>query len=466
MNNKAADTLRGMKTFLVIWVGQLVSIIGSGLTGFALSVWMFEQTGQATPIALNALFFNLPRVILSPIAGSVADRYNRRLVMMLADTGAALTTLAIAVILFSGNLQVWHIYLTTAISASFSVFQEPAYRASITMLVPKKDLARAGGIQQIGFAVQSILTPLIASLLYLAVGLKGVILVDFATFFVAIGALALVRIPQPKPTTEVEEPGEKQSMWRDALFGWKYLRKRPGLFGLLWYYAVVNFFLSLSGVLVIPLVLSFGAATDIGVIQMAGGAAMLIGGVLMGVWGGPKSHLIWGVIATIGLSGVGYFMAGLRPSTLLIGSAQFVILFFIPISAALSQAVWQKKVAPDIQGRVFAIRGMIAYMIIPLANLVAGPLADNIFEPLMQEGGALSSTFVAGLVGVGAGRGIALIFIVSALSLWLSSGYAFANPRIRNLEEEIPDEIPDEPEEIEDVLDEKEQQPVMEGSGG
>jgi DHA3 family macrolide efflux protein-like MFS transporter len=461
MSSKAFETLRGMKTFLVIWVGQLVSIIGSGLTGFALSVWMFEQTGQATPIALNALFFNLPRVILSPIAGSMADRYNRRMILILADTGAALTTLAIAIILISGNLQVWQIYLTTAISAAFSV-----YRASITMLVPKKDLARAGGIQQIGFAVESILTPVIASVLYLAVGLQGVILIDFATFFVAIGALALVHIPQPKRTTDGEGEGQKKSMWQDAVFGWQYLRKRPGLFGLLWYYAVVNFFLSLSGVLVIPLVLSFGVATDIGVIQMAGGAAMLIGGVLMGIWGGPKSRLIWGVIAAIALSGVGYFMAGLSPSTLLIGSAQFVILFFIPISAAMSQAVWQKKVEPGIQGRVFAIRSMIAFMIIPLANLVAGPLADKVFEPLMQVGGALSTTFVANLVGVGAGRGIALIFIVSALSLWLSSGYAFANRRIRNLEQEIPDAIPDEPEEIDELPGEGEQQPAMQTSSG
>jgi MFS family permease len=292
MKSSPLETMRGMKTFLVIWFGQLISIIGSGLTGFALSVWIFEQTGQATPIALNALFFNLPRVILSPFAGSVADRYNRRLVLIVADTGAALTTLAVAIILFTGNLQVWHIYLTTAISAVFGAFQEPAYRASITMLVPKKDLARAGGIQQIGFAIQTILTPLIASLLYLSIGLRGVILIDFVTFFIAVGALLVVRIPQPKPTTEVEAGEEKQSMWQDALFGWKYLRKRPGLFGLLWYYAVVNFFLSLSGVLAIPLVLSFGAATDVGVIQMAGGVAMLIGGLAMGVWGGPKRRLI------------------------------------------------------------------------------------------------------------------------------------------------------------------------------
>ena len=465
MSSKPLETLRGMKTFLVIWAGQLVSIVGSGLTGFALSIWMFEQTGQAMPIALNALAYNLPRVIFSPIAGSVADRYNRRIVLILADCGAALSTLAVAMIMFTGNLQVWHILLTTAISSTFSAFQEPAYRASITMLVPKKDLARAGGIQQIGFAIQSILTPLIASLLYLGIGLEGVILIDFATFFIAIGALLVVRIPQPKPTTETEEDGEKKSMWRDTLFGWQYLRKRPGLFGLLWYYAVVNFFLSLSGVLMIPLVLSYGVATDVGVIQMAGGAAMLIGGLAIGVWGGPKKHLIWGVVAAIGLSGFGYFLAGLRPVTWLIGLAQFVILFFIPISAALSQAVWQKKVAPDIQGRVFAIRAMIAYLIIPLANLTAGLLADNIFEPLMQEGGALSESFLAGVVGAGAGRGIALIFIISAISLWVSSVYAFANPRIRNLEEEIPDAIPDEPEDVPAVAEEEEQ-PVLQTSSG
>jgi DHA3 family macrolide efflux protein-like MFS transporter len=447
-------TLRSMRTFLVIWAGQLMSLIGSGLTGFALSVWMFEQTGQATPIALNALFFNLPRVLLSPIAGSAADRYNRRLILILADTGAALSTLAIALILFSGNLQVWHIYLTTAISSSFGAFQEPTYRASITMLVPKAHLARAGGIQQVGFAIQSILTPGIAGLLYLAVGLGGVILVDFVTFFFAIGALLATRIPQPKRSSG-DEGGGRPSMWRDASYGWRYLRQRPGLFGLLSYYAVVNFFLSLAGVLIIPLVLTIGTAADVGLVQMAGGAAMLIGGLVMGVWGGPRRRLIWGVVGAIAMSGLGYLMVGLSSATLIIGASQFVILFFIPISAALSEAVWQKKVAPDVQGRVFAIRAMVAFMIIPLANLVAGPLADRVFEPLFADGGPMESTLVGDVVGTGPGRGIAMIFVVSAASLWIASAYAFANPRVRGLETEIPDAVPDEPGEIEVVVEDQ-----------
>ena len=438
---------KNMRTFFTIWIGQLISIIGSGLTGFGLSVWIYTQTGEATPFALNALFFNLPRIIFAPMAGSIADRYNRRKIMIIADTASAVTTLGAAALLFSGNLQVWHIYTVTFLSSIFGSFQEPAYRASITMIVPKKDLGRAGGIQQMGYATQSILIPLLAGVLYAVVGLKGIILIDFLTYFFAIGALLLVRIPQPKLTTKVIEDGEKSSMWRDALFGWKYLQERPGLFGLLWYYAAVNFFLSLAGVLMGPMILSFGSEVELGIGQMMGGAAMLIGGLIMGTWGGPKERKIWSVIAAIALSSLGYLIAGLKASIYFIAIGNFVIMFFIPISAALSQAVWQIKVPPDIQGRVFSIRAMIAWSIIPLANLVAGPLADKIFEPLMVEGGLLANTVIGEMIGSGAGRGIGLVFIISAVFLLITSLIVFTNPRVRNLETEIPDAIPDEPEE-------------------
>lgn len=442
-----------MRTFLIIWFGQLISIIGSGLTGFGLSVWIYEQTGQALPIALNALFFNLPRVLLAPFAGAIADRYDRRSIMILADIGAAVATLGVVVMLLTGRLEVWHIYLSTILSSSFGAFQDPAYRASITMLVPKEDLARAGGMDQMSFAVQSIITPLLAGVLYAGFGLQAIIVIDFATFLFAVGALALVHIPQPQSTIGGLEDSGRDSMWRNATFGWKYLLKRPGLFGLLWYYAVVNFFLSFSGVLVAPLVLSNGTPAELGVVQTSGGVAMLVGGLIMSFWGGPKSRRIWGVIAAIAISGFGFLLAGLRPSTSLIASAQFVILLFIPISAAISQAVWQMKVAPDIQGRVFAIRSMIAFSIMPIANIAAGLLADKVFEPLMAKGGFLGGTIIGVAIGVGSGRGIALIFVISALFLWLSSIIAFATPRIRNLELEIPDAIPNRPSEVQPEID-------------
>ena len=444
------QTPKSMRTFLIIWIGQLVSILGSGITGFGLAVWIYTETGQATPFALTALFSNLPRVLLSPIAGSVADRSNRKRIMILADTASALVTLGVAFLVFFGDLQVWHIYVTATLHSIFGTFQDPAYRASITMIVPKKHLARASGIQQIGFATQSIVIPLLAGLLYGLIGLKGVIVIDFVTFFFAIGALMFVHIPQPELTTGVVE-GEKPSMWRDAVFGWQYLAKLPGLFSLLWYYAAVNFFLNLGGVLSGPLILSFSGSEALGVVQTAGGAGMLIGGVLMGTWGGPKKRRIWGVILTIFCSGFGYLIVGLQQTIWLIALGQFVFLFFIPISAAMSQVVWQTKIPADVQGRVFAIRGMIAYSIMPISNLLAGPLADKVFEPLMAEGGGLADTFVGDLLGTGPGRGIAVIFIISAIFLWLLSMLAFSYPRLRNVEEEIPDAIEDDEPEAENT---------------
>ena len=437
---------KNMKTFLVIWIGQLISIIGSSLTGFGLSVWIFTQTGKATPFALNAVAYNLPRIVFQPLAGSVADRYNRKKIMIIADTAAALVTLAVAALLFTDNLQVWHIYLSSAVSSTFSAFQEPAHRASITMIVPKKHLARAGGLQQVGFAVNSIVVPMLAAFLYGTIGLNGVILIDFITFFFAIGALLMVHIPQPELKTQVDDDG-KSTLLKDAVFGWNYIRERPGLFGLLWYYAGVNFFLSLTNPLWGPLILSFGTEIDLGTVQMAAGVGLLLGGMVMGVWGGPDKRKILGVIAAIGLSSTGFFIASLRPSVLFAAVGQFLFLFFIPVSAALSQAVWQVKVPADIQGRVFSIRAMIAWSVMPLGNLIAGPLGDDLLEPLMAEGGDLSRTFIGKMIGVGTGRGFALAFLICGIFLFGLSLFVLIYPRVRNLEIEIPDAIPDDLEE-------------------
>ncbi len=439
---KIEHSPRNMKTFMVIWLGQLISIIGSGLTGFAMGVWIYDQSGQATPFAVNALFATLPSVLMMPFAGVLADRFNRRYLMIMADTGAAAVTGVAAALLFLGDLRIWHIYLITLVGATFSTFQRPAYMASITMLVPKKDLARAGGMMQMGSSIQAILTPLMAGALYGLIGLRGVILIDAATYVFAVGALAMVHIPQPERSVGDSAGGER-SFLEDALFGWKYLRARPGLLGMLLYFATVNFFLSFSGVLSSPLVLSFSSAAELGVVQMAGGGAMLVGSVAMSAWGGPKRRVPW-LIIFIALASSGLLVSGLEASIPLIASGRVILLFFIPFAAALSQAVFQIKVPPDLQGRVFAIRGMIATSITPVAYILAGSLADNVFEPLLLQGGALSQTVIGEWLGVGPGRGIGLMFAISCLFLWAESAAALAHPRIRRVEDEVPDAISDE----------------------
>ena len=235
------------------------------------------------PFALTVLFANLPGLLLLPLAGSLADRWNRKALMILADTGNALTTLALFILLLGGELQTWHIYLLVTVGSVFSAFQEPAYQASVSMIVPKTDLTRANGIAQTAQAVQSILTPLIAGGLFVSIGMRGIILIDFITYFFAVGALIIVRIPQP----ELSHGGKQQKgqIRQDLSFGWKYLRARQGLFGLLWYFAMVNFTLNFAGVLTGPLVLSAHPASAYGLVQTMLGAGLLTGGLLISVLG-------------------------------------------------------------------------------------------------------------------------------------------------------------------------------------
>jgi len=435
---------KNMRTFWIIWGGQFISMLGSGLTNFGLGVWIYEKTGQATPFALAALFSTLPALILMPFGGAIADRFSRKKLMILADSGAALTTAIAAVLLFVGDLQVWHIYVLATFSSIFSAFQEPAYTASITMVVPKKNLARSGGIIQMGQAATGILTPLLAGALYALIGLKGVILIDAVTYIFAAGSLLIVNIPQPsRDFSDSSHDEQKPSLFSDAAFGWKTLRTLPGLFGLLLYFASVNFFLSLSSILAGPLVLSFGSAADLGIVQMVSGTAMLVGSIIMSAWGGPKKKKVPALIGFIALAGTGLLISGLVSNTWVISAGRVVLLIFIPFASALSQAVFQTKVAPEIQGRVFSIRGMISRSMTPLAFLLSGPLADQIFDPLMAEGGLLSETFLGLMLGTGPGRGVGLLMITSGICIWAVSFLAYTHPRIRNLEIEILDAIPD-----------------------
>ena len=427
-----------MKKFLVIWIGQVISILGSGLTSFALGVWIFEQTGQATPFALTVLFGNLPRILLSPIAGSLADRWNRRWLMILADSGDALVTLGVVILLMFGNLQIWQIYLIALLSAVFAAFQEPAYTASITMLVEKKDLARANGLVQMSEALEMLVAPLLAGVLFVAIGLHGIILIDFITYFFAVGALLLIQIPQPR--LSAEDAGQKSSFVQDFIFGWRYLKIRTGLLGLLIYFALVNFLLNLSGVLMGPLVLSFAPASTLGLVEMVSGAGMLAGSILMSAWGGPQRR-IQGVFGFIALGAFGLLITGLRANAFFPSAGLFLLLFCVPLASGLSQAVFQSKVAADVQGRVFAMRAMISRSMMPLAFLLAGPLADFVFEPMMRPGGGLARTFAGNMLGTGAGRGIGLIFAISGIVLIGASTLAYSSPRIRLVEYELPDAV-------------------------
>lgn len=436
------NTTKGMRTFIIIWLGQLASMIGSGLIGFALSVWIFDKTSQATPFAMTALFSTLPRILLSPVAGAISDRWNRKKIMLVSDSLSGILTLVTAFLLLTAQMEIWMVYTISFLGSVFASFQQPAYSASIVMLVPKNQLTRANSMIQMGQALESILTPIMAGALFATIGMQGIIIIDAATYLIALFTLIFVAIPQPEKNGA--ENGQL-TLLKDIALGWRYLADRSGLLGLLIYFAGVNFFANLCAVMIGPLVLSFGEAANLGVAQSVMGAGMLAGSVVMSMWGGPKKR-INAVIGFIFLSAFGFLVAGFQPSLGYITAGVFILMFFIPFSSSASSAIFASKVAPEVQGRVFATRSMVSQSMMPLAFILSGILADNVFIPLLVEGGALANTFVGDWLGVGPGRGIGLMMICSGIFLLIISGIAYANPRIRKIETEVPDALPEEPE--------------------
>ena len=428
---------RGMRVFIIVWLGQLVSLVGSGLTSFALGLWVYEHTGSVTQFALIGLFTALPNIVLSPLAGALVDRWDRRWAMILSDTGAGLCTLIMAFLFLTNRIEVWQIYLAAGASAAFGTFQWPAYSAAMTLLVPKKHLGRANGMVQFGQAAAEILAPALAGVLVLTTRVQGILLIDFVTFFFAATTLLLIRFPGSETTTAAQ--ARKDSLWREASYGWRFITARRGLLGLLVFFAVVKFLWGMVGALIAPMILGFTSADVLGAIISIAGGGMLAGSLLMSAWGGPKRR-IDGVLHFELLSGLCFLLIGLRPSAWPIALGAFGAHLTIAIIYGSNQAIWQSKVPPNVQGRVFATQQMVAKSTTPLAYLTAGPLADKLFEPLLASDGPLTGS-IGQITGVGPGRGIGLLFIVMGILKVAVTLGGYLYPRIRLVEDELPDAI-------------------------
>jgi MFS family permease len=385
------------------------------------------------------MFTTLPSIVIGPFAGALVDRWDRRKAMLLSDAGSAICTLIIFLLLSIEKLDIWHIYLLLSISASFAAFQWPAYSAAIAQLVPKKKLSQANGLVQVAEAVSQILAPVTAGVLVGIILLQGVIIIDLVTFLIAVITLMIVRIP--KPEKSIDGQAVKGSLFKEAFYGWTYIRKRPGLFALLIFFAGMNFITGLATVLFTPLILSFSTPAILGILTSAAGLGLLGGSLLMSIWAGPKKKILGIFINDIFLLSA-FFILGFTTNLYILGLGVVLAFISLPILQTCSQVIWQQKTAPDIQGRVFSFRRVIAFSTIPLAYLVAGPLADKVFNPLLVENGRLAGS-VGKLIGVGPGRGIGFMYILMGVLVLLVTLAGYAYPPLRNVERELPDMIPE-----------------------
>jgi DHA3 family macrolide efflux protein-like MFS transporter len=428
----------GMAGFTVVWAGQVVSLLGTAMSQFALTLWAYEVTGQATPLALVAFFFTVPMVVLGPFVGVLVDRGNRKLMMMLSDLAAATVSLIILVLYATDSLQIWHLYVTATITGTFQGFQWPAYSAAITLMLPKEQYARANGMLDMAGNSSQIFAPLLAGALIAPLGLGGILVVDLISAAVAVGTLLLVHIPQP-PRTEAGREGAG-GFTKEMAYGFRYIFARPSLLGLQTVFMVGNFFAGLAFAVLAPMILGRTGNDELafGSVQSAGAIGGLIGGLAMSAWGGPKRRVHGVLLGWFCAALLGQTVMGLGRALPVWAAGLFVMGFVSPFINGCNQAIWQAKVAPDVQGRVFATRRLVAWLVSPLSQLLAGPLADQLLEPAMAEGGRLAPVF-GGLVGTGAGAGIGLLFVFTGLLAALAGVGGYLFPVVRDAEQILPD---------------------------
>jgi DHA3 family macrolide efflux protein-like MFS transporter len=427
--------------FAVVWAGQLLSVLGSGVSAFALGIWTYRTTGSVTQFGLVLFFGAVPGVLLLPVAGLLADRWDRRRTMILSDAGAALGTAAMALLFLFHRVEMGWLYVLLTFSSSMATLQRPAYSAAIAQLVPKEHFGRANGQVRTTQAVSQILAPLIAGALLGPVGIEGILLLDVVSFAFGFVTLLAVRFPPLPPAAAATAAATWGERWRELTAGWTYLVERGGLMLLMVLLAGINFSFGLANALVQPLVLSFASPASLGTALTIGGAGLLAGSVVMGTWGGPKRR-IHGVFGFVPVAGIGIVLVGLTPSLAWVTAAMALVFFCLPFIEGCTTAIVQSKVAPGVQGRVFAITHMIAGSMAPISYLLAGPLVDQIFAPLMKAGGPLAAS-LGPIFGIGEGRGIALLMAVLGVALVLTTAVAFLLPRVRHIEDELPDMIAD-----------------------
>ncbi len=436
---KSQRRLGGMTGFTLVWVGQIVSVLASGMTTFAMTIYMYQQTGSATAMALVQVAYITPFLILSPAAGVMVDRYNRKLMMMVSDIGGGTATLLLLILYSTGHLLPWHIYLASAVAGMGTTFQWPAYSAAISVMIPKEQYGRANGMMSLIEAGPGVFSPFLAGALIPVISVGGILLLDSVTFWLAIAALAMVFVPQPPRTAEGVQA--QAGFFQQAAYGFRYIFARPSLLGLQLVFFFGNLFSGIAAAVFAPMILARTAQNTIalGSVESAGSAGMVIGGIAMSTWGGFRRRVHGVLLGWILYSLGGCVAFGLGRGLNVWLPAVFIGSMFSPLVNASNQAIWQAKVAPDLQGRVFSARRLIAWFANPISPIIGGTLADYVFEPALRtQAGALASR-LGPFFGIGPGVGMSLLIVLGGLGGILVGLAGYLVPAIRQAERLLPD---------------------------
>ena len=396
--------------FIIVWIGQLVSSIGGGLTAFTLGVYAYEKTQTATSFALVTLFSFLPSILLRPIGGVLADRFDRRVMMIIGDIGSATGVAFIWFLLkYQGNIELWQIYLGVSISSIFLALQSPAYKASITDLLTEEQFAKASGLVQLASSAQYLVSPIVAGFLLSMTSIENILILDILTFIFA--ALAVVAIKKEASKSHSDSP--HLSLFKDLKEGWEVIVCNQGVLTLILIISLVTFYIGFLQTLLGPMILSFSTPQTLGTILSTSALGMIGTSLYIGI---RKVSTDYVRMLSYGLIGAGVFFAlmGLSTNVYVITLNGFLFFCALPFINTSTDVLIRKSIPNEKQGKAWGIIGVLSQIGFIVAYGVAGYLADRIFNPLLVEGGILTST-IGQIIGVGNGRGIGLLFIFSGL---------------------------------------------------
>jgi MFS family permease len=406
------------------------------MTNFAVSIWVWDATGRATDFAFLLFFAFAATVIFSPVAGALIDRWNRRLTLVMSDLGSAVATAVLLVFFFTGSVAIWQIYLINFITGAFLAFQVPVYSSTITLMVKRGQYPRANAMMFAVRATPGLFAPALAASLLAVSSIKTVLLVDALSYLLAIVAVLLVGLPET-PRGESEAPA---SFWQECLFGFRYILRNRYFAHFEAFLLAINVLASVGFVLLRPLVLARtgNSAAAVGVVMTTGAVGGVTGAVLLGTLKSPRDKMLRVLAGIVVFSVVGRILYGVVDVLVVMAIAVSFVSLCIPLVDGYTNTIWQEKVAPQFQGRVFAARQFVEDLTVPVATLIAGPLVDHVLVPWMQPGRSGASLF-GGLVGTGEGGGIGLVFVTVGVLGVVVALIGYLTPTIRWLETNVPD---------------------------
>ena len=413
--------------FIIVWVCQFISCIGNGLTAFTLGVYAFNKTQSASVYSLIILFAFLPSYLLKPIGGYLSDRFDRRLMMIIGDLGSALGLVFILLMLAAGNHELWVIYLGVALSSVFAALQNPAYKASVTDLVDESAFSKASGLMQLAESSRFLISPVIAGFLILTFPIEKILIIDIATFLIAVAAVFAV-----KKKIINTKASHEENIFEGIKAGFRYIFAKKDLVWLLSLTTLITFAVGFLQSLMGPMILAFTDARMLGLTQSVSVSGMIVSSLFIGLFS-RTNKLVRILSYSLAFTGLFYALFGTSTNIIFITITGFLFFSTLPFVNTSLDVLIRKNVDNEVQARVWSIVSLVSQLGMVIAFAMAGFLADKIFNPMLMPDGPLAST-AGKIIGTGTGRGIGFMFIIAGILIIITSYIITENKSIQAME--------------------------------